>query len=54
MTEPRHPLHQLAMLLDEGADQIGPRLVRRFIESWYAGVVFEPLASALSTAGKHC
>jgi AcrR family transcriptional regulator len=41
---PEHPLHQLATLLDEGGvDDIGPRLVRRFIERWDAGDTFEPL-----------
>jgi AcrR family transcriptional regulator len=42
---PEHPLHQLAALLDEGTDHIGNRLVRRFIEHWDAGVVYEPLVA---------
>src|ERR1700748_3077679 len=32
LTGPEHPLHQLAGLLDEGPDGVGPRLVRRFLE----------------------
>jgi AcrR family transcriptional regulator len=42
---PEHPLHQLAELLDEGTEQIGNRLVRRFLEHWDAGVVYEPLVA---------
>jgi AcrR family transcriptional regulator len=53
LTGPQHPLHQLAMLLDEGTEQIGPRLVRRFIESWDAGVVFEPLVALWRSAPIH-
>src|ERR1700730_4866479 len=34
VTGPEHPLQQLAGLLDEGPEQIGPRLVRQFIERW--------------------
>ena len=45
LTGPEHPLHQLAELLDEGTEQIGSRLVRRFIEHWDAGVVYEPLVA---------
>src|SRR5262249_21325088 len=37
---PEHPLHQLATLLDEGSEQVGPRLVRRFLEHWDEGGVF--------------
>ena len=37
LTGPEHPLHQLATLLDEGTDQIGPRLVRRVLEHWDEG-----------------
>lgn len=53
LTGPQHPLHQLATLLDEGTEQIGPRLVRRFIESWDAGVVFEPLVALWRSAPIH-
>ena len=53
LTGPQHPLHQLAMLLDEGTEQIGPRLVRRFIESWDAGVVYEPLVALWRSAPIH-
>src|SRR5258708_31139949 len=42
LTGPEHPLHQLATLLDEGTEQIGPRLGRRFLEHSEAGAVFEP------------
>lgn len=42
LTGPEHPLHQLATLLDEGPEQIGTRLVRRFLEHWDHGQVFEP------------
>ena len=41
LTGPEHPLHQLATLLDEGPDHIGERLVRRFLEHWDEGGVFE-------------
>lgn len=40
---PEHPLQHLATLLDEGADEIGPRLVRRFLEHWDEGAEYEPL-----------
>src|SRR3954447_9657828 len=43
LTGPAHPLHQLATRLDEGSDDIGPRLGRRFLEHWDGGGVFEPL-----------
>src|ERR1700746_894375 len=39
LTGPEHPLHQLATLLDEGTDQIGPRRVRRVLEHWEEGGV---------------
>jgi AcrR family transcriptional regulator len=45
LTGPEHPLHQLAELLDEGTAQVGHRLVRRFIEQWDAGRVYEPLVA---------
>lgn len=45
LTGPEHPLHQLAELLDEGTAQVGQRLVRRFIEHWDAGMVYEPLVA---------
>jgi AcrR family transcriptional regulator len=47
---PEHPLHQLAMLLDEGEDQIGSRLVRRFLERWDSGDTFEPLLAVWQSA----
>jgi AcrR family transcriptional regulator len=50
LTGPEHPLHQLATLLDEGAEQIGPRLVRRFIEHWDQGDTFEPLLTLWRSA----
>ena len=50
LTGPEHPLHQLATLLDEGSDQIGLRLVRRFIERWDAGAVYEPLVALWRSA----
>ncbi|MCV7257899.1 TetR/AcrR family transcriptional regulator [Mycobacterium shimoidei] len=42
LTGPDHPLHQLAALLDESSEQIGTRLVRRFLEHWDRGEIFEP------------
>jgi AcrR family transcriptional regulator len=45
LTGPEHPLHQLAELLDEGTEQIGRRLVKRFIEHWDAGIAYEPLVA---------
>jgi AcrR family transcriptional regulator len=53
LTGPQHPLQQLAILLDEGTEQIGPRLARRFVESWDAGVVFEPLVALWRSAPIH-
>jgi AcrR family transcriptional regulator len=50
VTGPEHPLHQLATLLDEGPEQIGPRLVRQFIERWDAGAAFEPLVALWNSA----
>jgi AcrR family transcriptional regulator len=51
---PEHPLHQLAELLDDqGADGIGSRLVRRFIERWDEGDTFEPLLTVWRSAAVH-
>lgn len=50
LTGPQHPLHQLATLLDEGTDDIGSRLVRRFVEHWDSGAGFEPLLTLWSSA----
>jgi AcrR family transcriptional regulator len=50
LTGPQHPLHQLATLLDEGTEQVGPRLVRRFLERWDDGGVFEPLLTLWRSA----
>jgi AcrR family transcriptional regulator len=47
---PEHPLHQLATLLDEGPDDIGNQLVRRFLEHWEAGSAFEPLLTLWRSA----
>src|SRR5436305_9794096 len=53
LTGPEHPLHQLATLLDEGTEQIGPRLVRRFLEHWEEGAVFEPFLALWRSAAIH-
>jgi AcrR family transcriptional regulator len=50
LTGPEHPLHQLAALLDDGPDQIGPRLVRRFLEHWDEGGGFEPFLTLWRSA----
>lgn len=50
LTGPDHPLHQLAGLLDEGGDDVGPRLVRRFLGRWDAGGTFEPLLTLWRSA----
>jgi AcrR family transcriptional regulator len=47
---PEHPLHQLATMLDEGTQHIGPRLVRGFIERWDEGDTFEPLLTVSRSA----
>lgn len=47
---PEHPLHQLATLLDEGPEQIGPRLVRHFIQRWDEGTLFDPLLTVWRSA----
>jgi AcrR family transcriptional regulator len=50
LTGPAHPLYQLATLLDEGSEQIGPRLVRRLVERWDKDDAFEPLLALLRSA----
>jgi AcrR family transcriptional regulator len=50
LTGPEHPLHQLATLLDESTEDIGPRLVRRFLEHWDEGGIFEPLLTVWRSA----
>jgi AcrR family transcriptional regulator len=50
LTGPEHPLHQLDALLDEGPNDIGPRLVRRFLEHWEEGGVFEPFLTLWRSA----
>jgi AcrR family transcriptional regulator len=47
---PEHPLHQLPSLLDAGRDEIGARLVRRFLERWDEGDTFEPLLTVWRSA----
>ncbi|RRR48500.1 TetR/AcrR family transcriptional regulator [Mycolicibacter terrae] len=47
---PEHPLHQLATLLDEGPEEIGPRLVRHFLERWDEGSLFDPLLTLWRSA----
>ena len=47
---PEHPLHQLATLLDDGPEQVGARLVRRFVERWDEGDTFEPLLTVWRSA----
>lgn len=53
LTGPEHPLQQLAPLLDEGTEQIGPRLVRRFLEHWDEGVAYEPFLTLWRSAAIH-
>lgn len=53
LTGPEHPLHQLATLLDEGTERIGERLVRRFLEHWEEGAVFEPFLALWRSAAIH-
>jgi AcrR family transcriptional regulator len=47
---PEHPLHQLATLFDDGREEIGARLVRRFVELWDEGDTFEPLLTVWRSA----
>jgi AcrR family transcriptional regulator len=47
---PEHPLHQLPALLDDGPEDVGLRLVRRFIERWDEGDTFEPLLTVWRSA----
>ncbi|MCG7608774.1 MULTISPECIES: TetR family transcriptional regulator [Mycobacterium] len=47
---PQHPLHQLALLLDEGTHDIGARLVRDVIARWDQGVSFDPLLTVVRSA----
>jgi AcrR family transcriptional regulator len=53
LTGPEHPLQQLATLLDEGSEDIGARLARRFLEHWDEGGVFEPLLTLWRSASIH-
>ncbi len=53
LTGPEHPLHQLTTLLDEGTERIGERLVRRFLEHWEEGAVFEPFLTLWRSAAIH-
>lgn len=53
LTGSEHPLHQLATLLDEGTERIGERLVRRFLEHWEEGAVFEPFLTLWRSAAIH-
>jgi AcrR family transcriptional regulator len=50
LTGPEHPLHQLAALLDDGLDDVGPRLVRRFLEHWDEAGGFEPFLAVWRSA----
>lgn len=50
LTGPQHPLFQADALLDEGTDDIGRRLVRRFLERWDEGGAFEPLLTLWRSA----
>lgn len=50
LTGPEHPLRQLAALLDEGTDEIGPRLVRRVLRRWDTGTAFEPFLTLWRSA----
>ncbi|QZH58327.1 TetR family transcriptional regulator [Mycolicibacterium farcinogenes] len=47
---PQHPLHQLALLLDEGGQDIGVRLVRDVIARWDQGASFDPLLTVFRSA----
>ncbi len=47
---PEHPLYQLATLIDDRPDQIGARLVRRFVELWDEGDSFDPLLTVWRSA----
>jgi AcrR family transcriptional regulator len=49
---PEHPLHQLATLLDDGHDDVGARLVRRFVERWDDGDTFDPLLTVWRSAAE--
>ena len=42
LTGPEHPLHQLAALLDEGPDDVGPRLVRGFSSTGTTAALSNP------------
>ncbi|MCV7123527.1 TetR/AcrR family transcriptional regulator [Mycobacterium lacus] len=53
LTGPEHPLHQLATLMDEGTEQIGPRLVRRFLERWEDDAGYEPFLTLWRSAAIH-
>jgi AcrR family transcriptional regulator len=50
VTGPESPLHELGTLLDEGTEQIGSRLVRRFLENCDEGGAFDPLVALSRSA----
>jgi len=53
LTGPEHPLQHLATLLDEGAEDIGPRLVRRFLQHWDEDAGYEPFLTLWRSATIH-
>jgi AcrR family transcriptional regulator len=53
LTGPEHPLQHLAALLDDGTADIGPRLVRRFLEHWDKGAEYEPMLTLWRSAAIH-
>lgn len=50
---PEHPLQHLATVLDEGRDDVGPRLVRRFLQHWDEDAGFEPFLTLWRSAAIH-
>lgn len=52
ITDTGHPLQDLQELVDEGAPNIGRRLVRGFLERWDAGNDYEPCVALWQSAAE--
>lgn len=53
MKLPGSPREPLASLIETGLDDLGPRLVRRFLELWDSAEDFEPLVALFRSAPTH-
>lgn len=53
MTLPANPAESVAGLLEGGLDDLGPRIVRQFLEVWDDAGSFEPLFALMRSAPTH-